>query len=100
MRRFGLCGPVSVVLATTALVLAAPAAAPALVATCAPEFKGPGTVAPGTVVAYERNGHANANLREHGIEVLTAPASELAIGTAAALWREAVGARRRAENAC
>jgi arginine deiminase len=37
-------------------------------------------VAPGVVVAYERNAHANARLRDHGIEVLTIPGSEIARG--------------------
>jgi arginine deiminase len=37
-------------------------------------------LAPGVVVAYERNTHANARLREEGIEVLTVPAAELARG--------------------
>jgi arginine deiminase len=37
-------------------------------------------VAPGVVVAYERNTRANANLRDHGIEVLTIPGSEIARG--------------------
>lgn len=37
-------------------------------------------LAPGTVVAYERNIHANRSLREHGIEVLTVPVSEMARG--------------------
>jgi arginine deiminase len=37
-------------------------------------------VAPGTVIANERNTRANASLREHGVEVLTVPASEIARG--------------------
>lgn len=35
-------------------------------------------LAPGTVVAYERNTHANESLRRHGVEVLTFPGSEIA----------------------
>jgi arginine deiminase len=37
-------------------------------------------LAPGVVVAYERNTASNACLSEHGIEVLTIPGSELARG--------------------
>jgi arginine deiminase len=37
-------------------------------------------IAPGVVVAYERNSITNAQLREDGIEVLTVPGSELARG--------------------
>jgi arginine deiminase len=37
-------------------------------------------LAPGQVVAYERNRHANADLAERGIEVVTVPSSELSRG--------------------
>jgi arginine deiminase len=37
-------------------------------------------LAPGMVVAYERNTHANASLREHGVEVVTVPGSEISRG--------------------
>ena len=37
-------------------------------------------LAPGRVVAYERNRHANADLADHGIEVITVPSAELARG--------------------
>jgi arginine deiminase len=37
-------------------------------------------LAPGVVVAYERNANINARLREEGIEVITIPGSELARG--------------------
>jgi arginine deiminase len=37
-------------------------------------------LAPGVVIAYERNVCTNARLREHGIEVITVPGSELARG--------------------
>jgi arginine deiminase len=35
---------------------------------------------PGVVIAYERNEQINARMREHGIEVITIPGSELARG--------------------
>jgi arginine deiminase len=37
-------------------------------------------LAPGVVIAYERNANINARLREEGIEVITIPGSELARG--------------------
>ena len=37
-------------------------------------------LAPGVVVAYERNSRTNARLRDAGIEVLTIAASELGTG--------------------
>src|SRR5947209_20067567 len=37
-------------------------------------------LAPGVVIAYERNTSTNARLREHGIEVIDVPGSELARG--------------------
>jgi arginine deiminase len=37
-------------------------------------------IAPGAVIAYERNAHANARLQDQGIEVLTIPGSEIARG--------------------
>jgi len=37
-------------------------------------------LAPGVVVAYERNRNTNARLREHGVTVVTIPGSELGTG--------------------
>jgi arginine deiminase len=37
-------------------------------------------LAPGVVVGYEHNPHANADLTEHGIEVVPVPGSEIARG--------------------
>ncbi len=37
-------------------------------------------IGPGRVIAYDRNHVTNAMLREHGVEVLTIPSSELSRG--------------------
>jgi arginine deiminase len=37
-------------------------------------------LAPGAVVAYERNTNANASLRAHGVDVVTIPGSEISRG--------------------
>jgi arginine deiminase len=52
-------------------------------------------VAPGTVIAYDRNSHANDSLSHAGIDVLTIPSAELSRGRggphclSAPLWRAA-----------